>query len=225
MASASVGQADGARLGPALLACVAAGGSAAHPYSSSVALLKGPESARNLADAVHFLCVLHGRHPGVIDHAAGRATEPAERNWFLLALDAWGVERGLLARLAVAAGPIPSTPGAADSESAVAAQRHAIEMLAQSERRGCALGAALAVALDWAQVRRVLEAAAQRFGVESAPYLLGDVAGIKELAADAAGSAAMERAMMFGADQISIQHRGLWDLLEARQLARETSSA
>jgi hypothetical protein len=33
-------------------------------------------------------------------------------------------------------------------------------------------------------------------------------------------SPAMERAISFGAQQILAQHRGLWDLLEARQLAR-----
>jgi len=220
LASASVGQAGGVRTGHALAACVAAGGSTAHPYSSSPDLLKGPHAARNLADAVHFLYVLHGRQPGVVDHAAGRAVEPAERSWFTLAVSAFAIERTLLAKLAVAVGPIPSTPGAADSESAVLAQRHAIEMLAQSERKGCALGAAMAVALDWVQVRLVLDAAAQRFGIEVPPYLLGDSAGIRELAARAATSAAMERAMMFGADQIAIQHRGLWDLLEARALAR-----
>jgi hypothetical protein len=225
MASTSVGQAGGARVGHAFYACVAAGGSAAHPYSMSPVLLKGPEAARNLADAVHFLCVLHGRHPGVIDHASSRAVDVSERSWFALATSAFGAERALLARLAVAAGPIPSTPGSADSESAVAAQRHAIEMLAQSERKGCALGAALALALDWAQVRLVLDAAAQRFGVEAPPYMLGDASAIRELAANAANGAALERAMMFGADQIAIQHRGLWDLLEARQLARAAQPA
>jgi hypothetical protein len=225
MASTSVGQAQGARLGTALLACVSAGGSAAHPYASSHALLAGPDAARNLADALHFLCVLHGRHPGVIDHAASRSTDPAERSWFALATEAFAAERALIARLAVAAGPMPSTPGAADSESAVAAQRHAIEMLAQSERRGCALGAALAVALDWVEVRAVLDIAAQRFGVPAAPYLLGDPSALRSLASTSASSAAMERAMMFGADQIAIQHRGLWDLLEARQLARAAQPA
>lgn len=225
MASPSVGQASGARLGPALIACVAAGGSAGHPYLVSHALLQGPDAARNLADAVHFLCVLHGRHPGVIDHAANRSTDAAERSWFKLAIEAFASERALLARLAVAAGPIPSTPGAAGSESAVAAQRHAIEMLAQSERRGCALGAALALALDWAEIRAVLDAAAQRFGVTTPPYPFGDASELRSLASTSATSAAMERAMMFGADQIAIQHRGLWDLLEARQLARAAQPA
>jgi hypothetical protein len=30
----------------------------------------------------------------------------------------------------------------------------------------------------------------------------------------------MERAMLFGAQQVFAQHRGLWDLLEARTSAR-----
>jgi hypothetical protein len=36
----------------------------------------------------------------------------------------------------------------------------------------------------------------------------------------AENSAAADRAMLFGAQQIVAQHRGLWDLLEARAIAR-----
>jgi len=35
-----------------------------------------------------------------------------------------------------------------------------------------------------------------------------------------AESLGIERAMAFGAQQILHQHRGLWDVLEARRLAR-----
>jgi hypothetical protein len=220
MASTSVGQARGARAGSALLACVAEHGTGSHDYPTSEALLKGPHAARNLSDAVHFLCMLHGRQPGVIDHASNRSVEPAARIWFNAALDQFGTERALLTRLAVAAGPIPSTAGAGDTEAAVIGQRHAIEMLAQSERNGCALGAALAVALDWRHVRTVLDTAAQRFGVEVPPYALGEPQGIREVADAIAANPAAERAILFGAEQIAIQHRGLWDLLEARQQAR-----
>lgn len=220
MASTSVGQARSARAGNLLLACVAEHGTGSHDYPLSEALLKGPHAARNLSDAVHFLCMLHGRQPGVIDHASNRSVEPAARAWFGEALDRFGAERSLLAKLAVAAGPIPSTAGAGDTEAAVISQRHAIEMLAQSERNGCALGAALAVALDWRHIRNVLDVAAQRFGVEVLPYALGDPAGIREVADAIAANPAAERAILFGAEQIAIQHRGLWDLLEARQQAR-----
>ena len=223
MASVSVGKAGSAGIGEKLLACVAENGSAAHPYPASTALLKGPHAARNLSDAVHFLCTLHGRHPGVVDHAANRCIDPAARGWFATATEAFAAERAFLARLAVAAGPVPGTPGSADSEGAVIGQRHAIEMLAQSERSGCALGAALAVSVDWASIRRVLNCAAQRFGVEAPPYLLPEATDFRTIAAEVAKSPSVERALLFGAEQIVVQHHGLWELLEARQQARGDS--
>jgi hypothetical protein len=220
MALASVGTAGGAGLGTGLLAAVAEQGSAGHPYLASPALLRGPEAARNLADAVHFLCLLYGRQPCAIDHAANRCPEPAERGWFGQALDAFAAERSLLGKLVVAAGPFPSTAGAVDSETAVLGQRHAIEMLARSERRGCALGAALGIAIDWVHIRTVLDAAAARFEVQAPRYRLGNPDSIRDLADTAATTPGMERAILFGACQIAAQHRGLWDLLEARQQAR-----
>ncbi|NJS15489.1 MAG: hypothetical protein HC788_13915, partial [Sphingopyxis sp.] len=60
---------------------VAGDGTGAHPYVKSGKLSDGPDAMRNLADAVHFLCVLHGRHPGVVDHAARKAVEPDARAW------------------------------------------------------------------------------------------------------------------------------------------------
>jgi hypothetical protein len=223
MAFASVGHAGGARPGEKLIACVAEHGSAAHPYPTSDALLRGPDAARNLSDAVHFICTLHGRYPGVVDHAANRSAQPEARAWFNIALDGFAAERAFLTRLAVAAGPIPSTPGASDSEAAVLSQRHAIEMLAQSERRGCALGAAAALIVDWSTIREVLNVAGGRFGIEPPAFAFGDTAAIRDLANAAGSDAAVERAMLFGTEQIVVQHFGLWDLLEARQQARSAS--
>ena len=220
MASLSVDKAGSAGTGEKLLACVAEHGSAAHPYPASVPLLRGPNAARNLSDAVHFLCTLHGRHPGVVDHAANRCIDASARSWFAAATEAFAAERTFLARLAVAAGPVPGTPGSADSEGAVIGQRHAIEMLAQSERRGCALGAALGIVLDWIPIRTVLDAAAARFGFEPPVHALGDPSALAALADAAAVTSGMERAILFGATQVAVQHRGLWDLLEARQQAR-----
>jgi hypothetical protein len=222
MASASVGLARGIRAGELLLGSVAAQGSAAHAYPTSEPLLSGREAARNLADVVHFLGALHGRYPGVVDHASNRCVDAEGRRWFGEATYAFAAERAYLARLAVAAGPIPSTPGAADSEGAVIGQRHAMEMLSQSERNGCALGAAMAVILDWTAIRGVLDAAAARFGVERPAWPFADAAAIGALAdAFAASAASIQRAMLFGAGQVVIQHFGLWDLLEARQQARD----
>lgn len=218
MASRLALQADGA--GAQLAACVAGHGSSAHPWFAGGAWAKGAYAGRNLADALHFLCMLHGRHPGVVELAAARIVEPAARAWLAQAAEAMAEERRLLARLSVAAGPMPSTPGSHASEAAITAQRGALATLAQSDRAGCALGAALAFAADWAAIRALLEAAASRFGEALPAPRFGDAAELR-LVADLAGeSAPVERAMLFGAAQLCHQHRGLWDLLEAREQAR-----
>jgi len=220
MASVSVDQQGRARSGGLLLACVADHGTASHAYFGSEGLLKGPEASRNLADAIHFLCALHGRHPGVIDHAAGRTIDPAARAWLSEAAVAMAAERHYLTRLSVAAGAIPSTPGGASSETAILAQRGALATLAQSDRKGCALGAALAFAADWSAIRIVLDAAAKRFGIEPPVSTLSSREILEAVADEAGEDIAAQRAILFGAQQFALQHRGLWDLLEARQQAR-----
>ena len=222
MASASLGTAAGTTPGRLLAACVEAQGSAAHPWPASPTLLKGGD-ARALADAVHFLGILHGRYPGVVDHAASRTQDPAARAWLTQASYAFAGERAFLARLAVAAGPLPSTPGAGDSDNVVLSQRHAVEMLAQSERNGCALGAAMAVVLDWHCVRSVFDAAAARFGIEIPPCAVPRPAAVETVADGFAVAPSTQRALLFGAEQILVQHFGLWDLLETRHQARALS--
>jgi hypothetical protein len=204
----------------ALLALVSAEGSASHSHPVSDVLIKGPESARNVADIVHLLCLLHGRHPGVIDHAAAREGNAATKGFLDAISEAFADERALLTKLVVSVGPLPSTPGQADTESAVLAQHHAIEMLAQSERVGCAFGAAMAVAADWMAIRPVLEMAAKRLSIDIDPTTLPVADEFASAIRAASNSPAAERAMLFGAQQILAQHRGLWDLLEARAIAR-----
>jgi hypothetical protein len=220
MASVLVDRKYSGRAGDQLLSCVTEHGSTSHPYLRSDELLKGAFANRNLADLVHFLSTLHGRYPGVIDHAATRTIEPLTRTWFTLTTEAFAIERGLLTRLAVAVGPLPSTPGAADSDTVLRAQSHAIGTLARSDRNGCALGAALALVVEWQTLRIVLNAASTRFGVEAGPIGLSDIETIRSLADGLGENDALRRAMLFGAEQIALQHRGLCDLLEARQSAR-----
>ena len=220
MASASIGTARSPEAGQLLLACVEQNGSASHPWARSPELLRGEHASRGLADLIHFLCTLHGRYPGVIDHASGRMQAPAPRAWLAQASYAFAGERAYLARLAVAAGPVPATPCAAGSDSAVLGQRNAIELLAQSERAGCGLGTALALVMDWAAIRVALDAAAHRFGVEPPSYPAADSAAVAGLADLCATTPPFQRALLFGAQQILLQHRGLWDLLEARHQAR-----
>ncbi|MFM2100121.1 MAG: hypothetical protein RLZZ366_1660 [Pseudomonadota bacterium] len=203
-----------------LASLVRADGSAEHGFVASHDLKNGKFATRNLADVVHHLCTLHGRHPGVIDLAAAHTAHNAARQWLLKAVDGFVVERGFLSRLVVTAGPLPSTPGQAESESAVNGQRHALDMLARSDREGCALGAALSLVIDWPVMRDVLNHAAKRWGVDAPECTLPTVEETLTVARGVATSPAIERAISFGSQQILAQHRGLWDLLEARALAR-----
>ncbi|HEX8525482.1 DUF6975 family protein [Allosphingosinicella sp.] len=220
MASAPADGARKARAGALIAACIAEQGSAAHPYFASAQLLRGPDASRNLADAVHFICILHGRHPGVIDLAAEREVDASAQAWLEQAAAAFAAERHYLTRLAVAAGPVPGTPGGSASEAAVIGQRGAIATLARSERRGCALGAALGLAADWTRIRPALDVAARRLGVEAPASALSDLESIRSAAEAASGSPPVERALLFGTEQILVQHHGLWALLEARAQAR-----
>jgi hypothetical protein len=220
MASLSVATTGGESTATLLYACVDDQGTATHPYVTGDALSASAESPRNLADMIHFLCALHGRHPGVVDHAAGRSIEPNARRWLAAAAEAMAAERAYLARLAVAAGPVPGTPGAAGNEAMLIAQRSALSVLAQSDRRGCALGAALAFAIDWAAVRDLLDGAARRLGVASPAFALGSEGDLRPVADESGATPGGERALLFGARQLALQQRGLWDLLEARAQAR-----
>lgn len=199
---------------------VASGGTGAHPHVRSGALSSGPEAMRNLADAVHFLCLLHGRYPGVIDNAARKAVDPASRQWMDEAADAFAQERAFLTKIASAVGPVPSTQGQAQCEAAVSAQRKAIDMLAESDRHGCAVGAAIALTLDWRTIRVLLDISALRLDLTPPTCTLPDLRETARLAATVGDTPAVERAMVFGAQQLITQHSGLWDLMSARAASR-----
>jgi hypothetical protein len=199
---------------------IASDGSARHTYLQRLA--RNEEPLRDLSDAAHHICMLHGRHPGVVDFALQHARLGVERDWLEAAADAFVIERAFLVRIVAAAGPSPSTPGHAHSESATAAQRHAIDMLAQSDRAGCATGAAIAAVMDWAVIREALEAAAERLHLAIPPAQLPLAEETVTVVDTLVREGAMERAMLFGAQQLFAQHRGLWDLLEARASARDS---
>jgi len=195
-------------------------GSGGHGYVLKLQASSPLPTARDLCDAIHHICTLHGRHPGVIDYAADHATGEVGK-WLMSAADGFAAERAYLTRLIVLAGPEPSTPGQADSIQTVVAQAHALTMLARSDRAGTALGAAVALILDWRAIRGVLDAAARRLGMDPPPLNLPDEKAARAILATAADGVSVERAMQFGAQQLLLQHRGLWDLLEARRDARD----
>ena len=198
---------------------VASDGSHNHPYLQR--LQANAEPMRDLADAAHHLCTLHGRHPGVIDRAEARQRLGVEGDWLEAAAHGFAEERALLVRIVSAAGPLPSTPGHAQSQAAVSAQHHALDMLAQSGRAGCAAGAALALAIDWLSIREVLDAAALRLGLPASASAMPLHEETLTVIDALVREPAIERAMLFGAQQLFAQHRGLWDLLEARASARD----
>jgi hypothetical protein len=167
--------------------------------------------ARDLSDAAHGLCQLYGSHPTCIDTAALRVTDPVLKPWLRHAAEGFTAERNFLALVVAAAGPTPSTPGQAQSEAALVGQRHALEVLACSDRVGCAIGAAVALVLDWRAVRPVLDRLAIRAGITPPPT---------DLPADGPCDLLDDRARLFGVRQLLTQQRQLWSLLEARAAAR-----
>lgn len=195
-----------------------ADGSASHPHLTR--LVSGTADQRMLGDAVHALCSVHGRHPGMIEDALYRRTQADAHDWLEVAATGFATERAYLAQLTSAAGPMPSTPGHAESEAALAGGRHALEMLARSDRTGCATGAVAGLLHDWVAIRRVLDAAAARFGIRVIRDAMPPTQETATIVAALGDSPGCERAISFGAQQLYAQHRGLWSLLEARASAR-----
>lgn len=202
------------------LSRVASNGSSRHRHLASLLDSTGVHSARDLADAVHLLCTLHGHHPSLVEMAFKGCSEGPAREWLERAAEGFERERLYLVRLTAAVGPLPSTPGAAQTQAALTAQRNALEILATSERRGCPLGAAAALVGDWWPIRRLLDRAASRAGIDSPAPALPDEASVVAVIDSASDTPSSERALAFGGEQLLLQHRGLFDLLEARAEAR-----
>lgn len=221
MAARSAVGRNGTGVAEAHLQRVAADGCSRHPHLAALIESSGPTSARDLADAVHLLCSLHGRYPGLIDLVSQLCPSGPTQDWLSRAGEAFERERLYLVRLTSAVGPLPSTPGAAETESSLVAARHALETLARSERTGCALGAAAALIGDWWPIRRLLDRAAARVSIDCPAPSLPDEASVIEVVSRVSESMAAGRALAFGSEQLLLQHRALFDLLEARAEARE----
>jgi hypothetical protein len=199
-------------------------GTAGHSYAAPAVAGDRGSFAHNLvdfADFIHIITQLHGQAPSLIDHAASRTAEIPARAWLVKSIEAFAIERDYLNRLCVAAGPIPSTPGQSAASTAIAQQSHAIQMLAQSERRGCALGTAVTLVLEWEAIRRILDIGAIRLGIEPPEQTLPSGQETMALISALPDPSLLSRAILFGATQLLAQHRGMWDLLKARMEARD----
>jgi len=213
------------RASEAQLHRVESGGTAAHPYYERLLAGFGHAASRNLSDAVHLFCAIYGRHPGLIELALQACGGDSARDWLRATSDAFERERLFLVRLTSAVGPLPSTPGAAQTESTLLAQRHALETLVGSERRGCALGAVTALVADWPSIRAVLDRAADRLGVEVPACAMPEIDSVVAVIDQGVDGLGPERALGFGGEQLLLQNRGLLDLIEARADARDQAEA
>lgn len=202
---------------------VAREGTASHGYCSA-AMQRAPHGfshkSIDFADAVHHLSLLHGHVPGVIDHAATRIADNAARDWVVRAVDGFARERLYLNAVVVAAGPLPSTAGQDQVTTIVAQQCRALDMLAQSDRRGCAIGAAMALVLDWTAIRKILDVGAERLSLAPRESFLPTAQETYEVLNILEQEHPIGRAVQFGASQLLGQHRGIWDLLQARSQVR-----
>jgi hypothetical protein len=209
-----------ADFGEMLVALAAAEGSASHPYTISYELNADPLATRNLADVLHLLSMLHGPQPGLIELGGERNVLPEAAGWFREAAAGFAAERHYLTQLIVAAGPGPSTPGEADTSAAILDQRRAMETIVCSDRFGCGIGAIVGMILDWQAIRAVLDTAATRIGIPVPTNNLPSEEATSFILANLPVYPRLDRTLSFGARQLLLQHRGLWDVLEARAAAR-----
>ena len=82
-------------------------------------------------------------------------------------------------------------------------------------------GTAVIAGLTTSRVMAVLFAAAEKLDIDAPRSGLPVASDTLALADTIGENPAIQRAMAFGAEQILAQHRGLWNLLEAREAARD----
>src|ERR1700752_2995573 len=75
------------------LARVAGEGGAGHPHLNALLEASGPHTGRDMSDAVHLLCSLHGRYPGLIELALQRCPAGPAQSWLVHAPEASERER------------------------------------------------------------------------------------------------------------------------------------
>lgn len=174
-----------------------------------------------VADIAHYLCVAHGKHPGIIEHAMSKIIDDCSREWLVKAADGFTRERIYLTELTVAAGPITRIIGQDETDMLIVNQSKHYKMLASSDRKGCPIGAAAAFIIDWHHIRQLMDLMALYLNItipsNSLPSDNETVLMINEYAI----SENITRAVNFGADQILSQQRAFWNLIRARATSRK----
>ena len=87
------------------LARVAADGSSRHRFLTALLDASTLNPARDLADAVHLLCGLHGNQPSLVELAHRNSADGPARDWLARAAESFERERLFLVRLTPASLP------------------------------------------------------------------------------------------------------------------------
>lgn len=174
-----------------------------------------------IADIAHYLCVAHGRHPGIIEHAMSKTIDACSREWLVKAADGFTRERIYLTEITVAAGPISRTTGQDETDMLIVNQSKQYQMLASSDRRGCPIGAAATFMIDWHNIRKLLDILALHLNIYVPQTTLPSAIETQEMINQYADSPNIIRAINFGADQILAQQRAFWNIITARSIARK----
>ncbi|MGB7405349.1 MAG: hypothetical protein WA906_06650 [Pacificimonas sp.] len=176
-----------------------------------------------VADAVHFLTILHAELPSLIDVVGARDAELEGR--LEPAANAFNEDRRWLADLAIATGPHTDLADLTTAETTVRAIRDSMLTLGESTRDGCAEGGLLTFLIDWPTLRAALDGGGTLAFSHQWPSpptgwpdtLSGDVADSLEVHFAAPATA---RALGFGAQQVSMMHAQMFELVAARAAVR-----
>lgn len=212
---------DSRAFAAAVIGALRDGGSGSSRHLRALAEGAVTRPLQAIADTAHFLAILHGQLPSVLEIARLHTDEPAA-SWLRTAGQAFDQDRRWIVGLATMTGGALDLHGLTTAEQVVRDQRDAMLTLAKSNRTGCAIGAAVTLMLDWHAVRASLPRAAQHLGYDrrdrlSDPWPLD---GVMEVLADFADDVRVRRAIEFGSVQLASLHAQLFDLLEARHAQR-----
>ena len=194
-------------------------GSSQHPYQRLLNA-EGCEGLNcALFDAVHHIAFIHGRLPGLLEEALRNSPPGAgHSSWLQTIAEGFSRERLALVQLRAHSPTTPAQPTGIAAQMSFEALGRDILALSRSERPGCALGAAVALALDWPSIRTVLDRASSLLEYSFPPTVMPVEEEIFESLAQV--DPVLKRALLFGAKELLLRHERLWTTLEARHRAR-----
>lgn len=192
-----------------------------HLTVASEAHVAAPEAY--VADLVHFLTLLHGELPHVLDGVT--SGDPTLAEMLEPAVQQLHRDRAWLTDLSVETGASVDHFGVIEAELAVSGLRDAMLTLASSQRSGCGLGVTIGVLTEWPHIRTLLDRAgtlafAARWPSPSGSWASATLERVLKIAEGAFATPAGGRAVAFGASQWTQLHGQLLALVEDRAAAR-----